>query len=217
MTLFAPSRERRRSADRPRASRSRGCCDRRRRRNAGSAAGRHSSLVKVWPSSPRSDQRGCRAPGRGTSVAVACSLQEARIRTQALDAAAHFQRRRCPRRGYRRSSASMYSARASGYSERGVLVVRGVSERSPGGKRQRSRSACSDSDRGQVRVDLPAAAGDQFDAARVDVVGLFVGGLQARGVPAVEPGERGDAVLQRQRLAPLRVVDLRQRLVAARS
>src|SRR3546814_14556903 len=44
---------------------------------------------------------------------------------------------------------------------------------------------------------------------------LLVGELQAGCIPAVEPGERGDAVLQGQRLAFLRVVQLRQRLVSA--
>src|SRR3546814_7324890 len=71
-------------------------------------------------------------------------------------------------------------------------------------------------DQVQVPVELAAAAGDELDPARVDVVGLLVGELQAGGVPAVQPGECGDAVLQGQRLALLRVVQLRQCLVPAR-
>ncbi len=52
--------------------------------------------------------------------------------------------------------------------------------------------------------------------AQVDVVGLFVAGLQADGVPAVQPLEGGDAVLGEQRLALLRVVQVRGQLVPAR-
>ena len=71
------------------------------------------------------------------------------------------------------------------------------------------------SDRSEVVVDLAAAAADQLDAPAVHEVGLLVGRLRADGVPAVEPGEGGDAVLQCQCLATLRVVQLGQRLVAA--
>src|SRR5690606_22105572 len=67
----------------------------------------------------------------------------------------------------------------------------------------------------ELVVELAAAAGDQLQAAAVDVVGLLVGRLQAGGVPAVQPGERGDAVLQGGGLALARVVDLRERLVPA--
>src|SRR5690606_27408624 len=69
---------------------------------------------------------------------------------------------------------------------------------------------------GEEVVDVAAAAGDELQPAVVHVVGLLVGELQAGGVPAVEPGKGGDAVLQGQGLALLRVVHLRQRLVPAR-
>jgi hypothetical protein len=65
-----------------------------------------------------------------------------------------------------------------------------------------------------VLVDLAAAADEQVGLAVVDVVGLLVGEQQAGGVPAFQPGESRDAVLEGRDLAPLRIVDVRQRLVA---
>ena len=70
-------------------------------------------------------------------------------------------------------------------------------------------------DQVQVVVELAAAAGDEFQPARVQRIGLFVRGLQAGGVPAVQPGECGHAVLHGRGLALVGVVDLRQRLVSA--
>ncbi len=65
----------------------------------------------------------------------------------------------------------------------------------------------------EVVIELPAAAGHELHPARVQRVGLLVGGLQAGAVPAVQPGECRDAVLQGQGLALLRIVELRKRLV----
>ena len=71
-------------------------------------------------------------------------------------------------------------------------------------------------DGGQVLVDLAAAADAELQQSRVDVVGLFVVGLQRDGVPAIQPLEGGDAVLGDEVLAFLRVVQLGGQFVAAR-
>ena len=139
-------------------------------------------------------------------------LREARIRARTFDAAAQFERRTDPLARIQAIVGVDVFGAQRWIGERTVAIARTgqVAWVCPAFAQAMQRR-----DRGQVRADFAAAAGDELHPPRVDVIGLFVGRLQARGVPAVEPRECRDSILQCQRLAPLRVIDLGQRLVPA--